>query len=268
MDEMAKPSTPTVGQAQGRRGTDRSPIQVIARAAAVLRALEKAPEGLSLAAIAAALNLPRSTIQRIVGALEIESLAIGATPTGRVKLGPALLRLAAAVDNSAASVAKPYMLGLAQELGETIDLSALVRDQAVIIEQTIGGHRVYAIAAVAVQFPLHCTANGKAMLALLGDAEIERRCGGHLERRTPSTITNMAELLKEIHVIRRTGVAFTNEENALGVSAIGVGFRDTHGNCLALSSPVPTARFKAQRTKIARRLLETRSILQTRFGTR
>jgi DNA-binding IclR family transcriptional regulator len=268
MEDSDKQGKASQGQLRARRASDKSPIQVIARAAAVLRALEKAPEGLSLGALAEALKLPRSTIQRIVGALEMESLAIGATPTGRVKLGPALLRLAAAVDNSAASIAKPYMLSLAHELGETIDLSALVRDHAVFIEQAIGGHRVYAIAAVAVQFPLHCTANGKAMLAMVNDAEIERRCGRTLERRTPHTITTIAELLKEIHAIRRTGVAFTEEENALGVCAVGVGFRDAHGNCLALSSPVPTTRFKGQRSRIARRLLEVRSILRARFGDR
>src|SRR5271154_4648326 len=104
MDETDKPGKPSEKQVRARRASDKSPIQVIARAAAVLRVLETAPEGLSLGAIAEALKLPRSTIQRIVGALEMESLAIGATPTGRVKLGPALLRLAAAVDNSAASI--------------------------------------------------------------------------------------------------------------------------------------------------------------------
>ena len=45
-------------------------IQVIARAAAVLRALRDAPSGLSLGALAEATGLPRSTVQRIVAALK------------------------------------------------------------------------------------------------------------------------------------------------------------------------------------------------------
>ena len=44
-------------------------IQVIARAAAVLRALENEPAGLSLGKIAQRVDLSRSTVQRIVDAL-------------------------------------------------------------------------------------------------------------------------------------------------------------------------------------------------------
>ena len=43
-------------------------VQVIARAASVLRALEGKPEGLSLAQIAREVGLARSTVQRIVAA--------------------------------------------------------------------------------------------------------------------------------------------------------------------------------------------------------
>lgn len=51
-----------------------SGIQVIARAAAVMRALGSNPQGLSLAAIAQIVDLPRSTVQRIITALEAEFL--------------------------------------------------------------------------------------------------------------------------------------------------------------------------------------------------
>ena len=67
---------------------DRSGIQVIARAAAVLRSLEREPDGLSLGDIAARVDLPRSTIQRIVAALVEEQLLMSASLKARVKLGP------------------------------------------------------------------------------------------------------------------------------------------------------------------------------------
>ena len=47
-------------------------VQVIARAASVLRALEGKPDGLSLAQIAREVGLARSTVQRIVAALAAE----------------------------------------------------------------------------------------------------------------------------------------------------------------------------------------------------
>lgn len=52
---------------------DKSPVQVIARAASILRALEDQPTGLSLGQIAQRVQLARSTVQRIVAALEAKS---------------------------------------------------------------------------------------------------------------------------------------------------------------------------------------------------
>lgn len=245
----------------------KSQIQVISRAAAVMRTLENEPEGLSLGAIARRLGLPRSTVQRIVGALESESLLIAASPTARVKLGPALLRLSASVETSAAVIAKPMMVDLSRELGETIDLSVLAKDQAVFIEQAIGANRIYAIAAIAVHFPLYCTANGKAMLAHLSDAEIEQKIGRRYDRRTPHTLTTFENLIEDLQTVRRTGVAYCYEEHALGVSAVGVAFHDSHANCLALSVPIPTTRFESQKARVAEKLLETKAKLQVRLGT-
>ena len=62
-------------------------IQVIARAAAVLRALKDSQTGLSLGQIADRVALPRSTVQRIVAALIDERLLI-ATRAAGVRLGP------------------------------------------------------------------------------------------------------------------------------------------------------------------------------------
>src|SRR3979490_2124908 len=59
-----------------------SGIQVIARAAAVMRTLGDNPKGLSLAAIANIVGLPRSTVQRIITALEEEYLVESLRPQG------------------------------------------------------------------------------------------------------------------------------------------------------------------------------------------
>src|SRR4051794_3529892 len=69
-------------------------IQVISRAAQVLRALDGAPEGLSLSQLAERVALPRSTVHRLTTALAAEGLIAAASPNGRVRLGPELTRLA------------------------------------------------------------------------------------------------------------------------------------------------------------------------------
>src|SRR5262245_13260495 len=73
----------------------REGVQAIARAGAVLRALEHNPEGLTLGELARAVALPKSTVHRLVGALATEEL-LGTEAAGRIVLGGALARLGSA----------------------------------------------------------------------------------------------------------------------------------------------------------------------------
>ena len=126
---------------------DKSQVQVIARAATILRALEAENAGLSLGQIAQRVNLARSTVQRIVSALEIEKLVIAATPNGRVRLGPTILRLAASVRSDFIALARPFLERLSEELHETVDLSTVGKDHLVFNDQVIGPQRLRTDAA-------------------------------------------------------------------------------------------------------------------------
>src|SRR4029079_6130994 len=112
-------------QSVTRISGEKSQVQVIARAASILRALEDQTPGLSLGQIAQRVDLARSTVQRIVAALEAEKLVIAASPTGRVRLGPTILRLAASARTDFVALTRPFLLRLSQELGETVDLATI-----------------------------------------------------------------------------------------------------------------------------------------------
>jgi len=236
-------------------------IQVIARAASVLRLLEREPSGLSLGAIAQRVKLPRSTVQRIVGALEAENLLIAASPAGRVKLGPALLRLSTSMESSISWIAKPYMTEIARDLNQTVDLSMLSRRQAVCIDQAIGGQHPANSPAIGETSPLYCTAAGKAMLALMSDAEIEQKVGQQFPARTEFTRTTLTDLLEDVRETRASGIAQEMQENISGIFAIGVGFNDALGNRLALSMPMNAASFEQLQHTAAERLLALRNTL-------
>lgn len=246
---------------------DKSQVQVIARAATILRALEDENGGLSLGQIAQRVNLARSTVQRIVAALECEKLVIAATPNGRVRLGPAILRLAASVRSDFIALARPFLERLSDELRETVDLSTVKKDHLVFIDQVIGPHRLRTVSAVGETFPLHCTANGKAYLAQLSDAAIEKLIGRAYEALTPKTLVAFDTLLKDLAVVRRTGVAFDREEHTLGICAAGVSLRDPLGNAVAISVPVPSQRFKDLEATIAERLAATKRAMETHMNS-
>jgi len=241
---------------------DKSQVQVIARAAAILRALEEQPAGLSLGQIAQRVALARSTVQRIVAALAAEKLLIAASPTGRVRLGPTILRLAASARTDFVALARPFLVRLSNELNETVDLATIKKDHLIFVDQVIGPHRLRAVSAVGETFPLYCTANGKAYLAQLDEVAIARLIGTSFERRTANTITRLDELLKELKAARKSGVAFDREEHTLGICAAGVVMRDLLGNDVAISVPVPAQRFHAQEKVIAERLIATRRALE------
>src|SRR5277367_3095294 len=162
---------------RGPSGTNDSPkqsIQVITRAVSVLRALEGEPDGLSLGQIALRVDLARSTVQRIVDALRAEQFVIAASPTAGVRLGPALIRLAASASVEFDQITRPIMSDLSQSVGETVDLSVLKGTVAVFTDQVQGVHRLRAVSAIGETFPLHCTANGKAILSLFSAERVER----------------------------------------------------------------------------------------------
>jgi DNA-binding IclR family transcriptional regulator len=139
----------------GNKSSDKSQVQVIARAAAILRALEDQSLGLSLGQIAQRVDLARSTVQRIVAALESENLVIAASPNGRVRLGPTIARLATSVQTDFVSIARPFLIKLSDELRETVDLATVKKDHLVFIDQVIGSQRLRTVSAVGETFPLH-----------------------------------------------------------------------------------------------------------------
>jgi DNA-binding IclR family transcriptional regulator len=244
--------------ATGRRlnGSARRGIRVIARAADVLRALEGRDEGLSLGQIAKQLDLPRSTVQRIVDALDTENFVVAATPTARVKLGPALVRIASSIRFQIVETARPYMARLSGETGETVDLSILDQDKLVFLDQIPGSHRLRAVSAVGMSFPLHCSANGKALLAALDEVQLERlKHHIDLSTHTANTITSWKKLTAELRTIRKEGIAYDREEHSAGISAVAAVVRGPAGELAAFSIPTPPQRFKGMEARLKSRLM-------------
>lgn len=246
---------------------ERTGIQVIARAASILRALEDKPDGLSLGAIAKEVGLPRSTVQRIVGALDAEKFVIAASPEGRVRLGPGLVPLGSAAKADFDHIVRPYLQRLCDELDETVDLSVLDRRTVVFIDQVLSRtHRLQAVSAIGATFPPHCCANGKAILATLEAPEVERILKGTPQAFTRNTITSPEAFRQELERIRETGIAFDREEQSEGICAVGTAFRDPHGRRLAVSVPVPSVRFYGNEQKLAKTVLKYCRLIESALG--
>jgi DNA-binding IclR family transcriptional regulator len=236
-------------------------IQVIARAAAVLRVLKEDSEGLSLGQIAARVGLPRSTVQRIINALLAEKLVMMVAPARGYRLGPEIQALAASCRAYVADMVRPYIAALAQKTGETVDLAELRHDHMAFIDQVIGTQRLRTVATVGEEFPLVSTANGKASLALLDDECLLRL----VARELPAGKRAEKDFLRELAAVRRQGCAYDLGQHTPGISAVGAAFRDSNQQIYAVSIPVPTPRFVEHQAALTGHLLATVREIQSLF---
>ncbi|KUI19758.1 IclR family transcriptional regulator [Mycobacterium sp. GA-1285] len=191
-------------------------IQVLRRAAAALDEIAAAPGRLRLVDLGAQLGLAKSTTRRLlVGLVEIGFAAVD--EQGRFSLGDRLLGLGSADVAGLAALFRPTLEQLATTTGETVDLSVLRGGEMLFIDQLQSTHRLRAVSAVGMRFPLESTANGKAATALLKGSTV---------------------------------VAFDRDEHTVGISAAGVAGRTAGGHVVAISVPAPTERFVADEERI------------------
>ena len=243
-------------------------IQVIARAGQIMRALGTARGGLSLSELAQRVELPRSTVHRIIAALETEGLAASAWPNGNYSLGPELVRLSRGHHGEALTELRPLLRQLSAEVDETVALSVLFRDRVCFIDQVAAPHPLSAVSAVGGNFPAHCNAHGKALLATYRDDALRRLLPAELVAETPNTITDREVLIAQLATVREAGYATAREEQTLGVSAVGAVVNDEFGPVAAVSIPVPTQRFAGNEGSLADALLAAVTQMSDALGGR
>src|SRR5450759_2402011 len=164
---MAGETVMEPGEGDDRK--QRSGVQVLARAATILRLLAAdSSGGLTFSELVARAGLPRTTVHRIRYALEEEGFVCTDEATGRLHLGPGLLQLAVASRRDLPTVVSPYLERLSRELNETVDLGVLDGMHVLFIAQHPAPQRaLMVVSRVGARFPAFCTANGKVLLAQL-----------------------------------------------------------------------------------------------------
>ena len=242
----------------------RSGVQVIGRAAAILRLLRDDPEGLSLGQIAQRVDLARSTVQRIVAALQAEQMVV-TMGNGGIRLGPEMISFAAGTHYDMVDHCRPFLERLAQITGETADLSVLRGGQMIFLDQVPGSHRLRTVSAIGDAFCLTETANGRAVLAALPRAEAKALILAELGK--PAFAAQWPDLEALLDDITTAGLASDLDHHTAGISAMGFAFRDWSGVPHAISVPVPSTRFVEKQGDIAKALQDVRAQIFADLGT-
>jgi DNA-binding IclR family transcriptional regulator len=248
----------------------REGIQVIARAAEVLRLLSTEVDGLSPQELAARSGIPRPTVYRIARALAKEDF-VRLLPSGKFVVGPGLMGVAISSRRDIRHEVSPFLKQLSSDLDETADLAVLYAGEALYVDQYVSPHVLRIVAHIGGRLPLHCTANGKALLASLSPDHMEAVLPDKLERLTVNTITDRGRLREEIQRVRLTGLSFDLEEYAIGVVAVGAFVHDAIGDVVSLAAVVPMVRYQADSESVVAAVARTReeaqaALLSAPFG--
>ena len=226
-------------------------VQSVDRAVAVLELLAARGES-GITEIAAELGVHKSTASRLVSVLEGRGLVEQLGQRGKYVIGFGVLRLAGAAIGrlDLASVGLPVCQGLADSIGETINIAVLDGTSAVNITQARGAAAISAQNWIGQRTPLHATSSGKVLLAHLEPARRKEIVNGGLAALTPNTLTDPVALAEELDEVLTTGYATTFEELEIGLHAVAVPIFGAGGRLLAaMSASGPAYRLPRRQTK-------------------
>lgn len=246
------PSGTDLSLEEQRPSSGQSGTQTLIRGLRVIESIAAQAEPIGVGALSRELDLPKSTVQRLLRTLQQENWAeTSDEPITRWQLSPRLLALARhnAPSQSLRQVALPYLNELAERTGETVHFTVADGDeQLVLIERVDSVHAVRTFNPIGARNPFHASASGKAWLAMLPDNEIETMLARPLEKATPNTIVDPMQLLHQIHEARERGYAVNIAENRSHVCAIGAAVPGMSSRPIAaIAISMPDLRFLPHR---------------------
>ena len=251
------------------RDTEGSNLQSVARA---IRALELIAEGgeLRVTELGRLLDVHKATASRLVSTLAEHGLVERDPVSEKYRLGFGLIRLAGAAMAGLDLVrtAHPILEELADRTHETVNLGVLSGDSVVYVDQISGTRAIVSVSWVGRRTPLHCTSNGKVLLASMPDAERDRLLQHPLERSTAFTIVDPKAIVAQLREIRVRGYAQTIEELEEGLNAVAAPIRQADGEVVAaLSVSGPAFRMRAvDLPRIGRLTIDAAAAISRRLG--
>jgi DNA-binding IclR family transcriptional regulator len=229
---------------------ERNPLQHSFDILAIIGAAE---EPLAASQIAELMRVHKSTVSRLLTALNDRGLVERDPASLRYRLGPEMIAIAGAAlqGNTLSEVAQPVLDDIARETRETVTLSIWNRDHAVDIAVSYGLEQVSYTPKLGLRNPAHCTATGKVFLAAMKPEKRERLLEFPLKKFTVATLTTKKALNACLEEVARTGVAWNKEELSENLCTVAVPVvADADVPRAALGISVPKFRFGAEKREL------------------
>lgn len=205
-----------------------SPVASIDRALRILALIGGASRGLSLDELAAELDIPKSSLHRILAALKFRQFVAQPETGGVYFLGTELLATAFRFHDmlDVRALVHPLLLRLTAELNETTHMGVLDGAEIVYQDKIEAAHTIKLSSVIGGRNPAHATGVGKALLAWTYPTDEAIRAWASqwepLPRPTKRTVKSAAQLAEELAGVRERGYALDIEENEVDVRCAAV----------------------------------------------
>jgi DNA-binding IclR family transcriptional regulator len=226
-------------------------VRVVDRVFAILEELADGSAKFGDVALAEKLGLHKSTVHRLLAVMQHNGFVEREPGSTKYRLGWRIFELGitAASHLDILERAKPYVTQLVETTGETAHLGVLRQGEVVSLVNVESRYTVRTPATVGRHIPLHCTSQGKAILAFLPPDQVARRLKGHVfTRHSANTILSKDRFLADLALVASRGYAVDNEEFEEGLRCIAAPVRDHSGDVAgAISIAGPTFRVTGAR---------------------
>lgn len=215
-------------ETRGRR------VHAIEKSIVLLDCFWREGSALSLRELELMTGWAKSTIHGLLSSMLDSGVVEQNASDGKYRLGYHLFELGSAVQQSwnVLEICKPYLQSIVDRTGESAYLARLSGDELIlaVCEEPHIGFRI--VSEAGTRLPLHCTSQGKAILANLPRYEAERLLKKEpLTAFTGRTVTSPGTLLKALAEIRESGCAQENEEYKLGMKSVAAPILNGQGEC-------------------------------------
>ncbi|MBU2499672.1 MAG: IclR family transcriptional regulator, partial [Proteobacteria bacterium] len=162
------------------------------------------------------LGFHKATVSRILKTLTNHGYLSQNFQTKKFKLGPSIMDLGRAVNQSLRTnlvpIAKPFIDDLRDKLKETITLEVLSGESTFMAYIAEGPQLVRLAGSIGDRLPIHAAAGAKTILAFSPPDKVNRLLDVKLQRFTRHTVTNKTLLRRQLREIKEKGVAVDREE--------------------------------------------------------
>jgi len=230
-------------------------IKSIEKALDLLELLSDNKKEMGITEINKELHMGLSTIHRILTTLKCRGYIVQNQQTSKYMLGVKLFVLGCKVQNTTNLVKKliPFLQRLSQNTVEAINLGILKGKNVVCIYRIESKEILKTDVVIGTEFPAHCTATGKVLLAFLSEQEFMMLYYNDDEKLpicTPNSISSVKELKKYIKKVKKQGYAIDEGEFKIGINCIAVPIINNVGKAIAaISIAGPAIRFNLSKMK-------------------